>query len=157
MSVSPLSDNSVRVLQVDSVNSMTWLITSLAVLANSFDGMHCMVGVVILGVGDPTAAWFGRFYGKHRLSNGKSLEGLLGFVIVSILACVVYFNVYHPTMGTTLMWQCATLASIAGGLAELMTSMVTEQVDDNFTVPVAAALALWFFLGNDFMPKTYRF
>ena len=43
----------------------------------------------MLGVGDATAAIVGKEWGRHRFSNGRSLEGSLGFTGSSIIFCVV--------------------------------------------------------------------
>ena len=34
-----------------------------------------MLGVMVLGVGDPSAAYFGKKYGRVKFKNGKSVEG----------------------------------------------------------------------------------
>jgi len=42
----------------------------------------------VLGVGDTFSALIGKYYGKHRGKNGKSLEGMLAFnlsIIIFIL------------------------------------------------------------------------
>lgn len=46
--------------------------------------------MLFLVIGDPTAAWVGTFYGKHRFSNGKSVEGIVAFIVVCSVVGFVF-------------------------------------------------------------------
>ena len=99
-----------------------------------------------VGWGDPAAEFIGRAYGRHRFANGRSIEGSLGFVAISTLACMLAMWVYFPALSGGAMLALALGASTAGAVAEL----VSKRLDDNFTIPLAATaatLALYPLLG----------
>ena len=58
------------------VNSSTWYVTALLLLALFAPMEAAVVGVVVLAVGDPFAALIGRRFGRHRFASGRSLEEL---------------------------------------------------------------------------------
>ncbi|MFN4319683.1 MAG: diacylglycerol/polyprenol kinase family protein [Aquificaceae bacterium] len=83
-----------------------------------------LVGVVVLAVGDAFASIVGMRYGKRRIGN-KSLEGALAFFLS-------VFFVLSPFIG---LWQAFAVALLSSA-AELL----PLKLDDNFTVPLTAAL-----------------
>lgn len=83
--------------------------------------------VLVLAVADPAASVVGRTWGRHRLGKG-SWEGTGAFFVVA----------------------AAVLAPFAGLPAALIAAavvaafeVVPSGIDDNLTVPLATALALW--------------
>jgi dolichol kinase len=125
------------------VNSSTWYATALVFLSATQSLVLCALGVAVLGLGDPAAAWVGRRYGRIKLMHGRSLEGSLAFVAVAMVACFAVLLGFHGAMSLSAMAVVAASAAVAGALAEL----VSKRLDDNFTIPVSAAagavLALW--------------
>ena len=83
--------------------------------------------VLVLSLADPAASVVGRSWGRHALGKG-SWEGTGAFFLV---ACAVTF----PFVGL----PNAVLAAGAVAIFEVLPS----GIDDNLTVPVVAALALW--------------
>ncbi len=109
------------------IASSTWyLVGALATLA-LFPAHLFAPSVLVLSLADPTASVVGRLWGRHPLGKG-SWEGTLAFFVV---ACAVTF----PFVGlpSALMAACAVAAF----------EVLATGVDDNLTVPVATALALW--------------
>lgn len=51
------------------------------------------LSLLILIIGDPSAAFFGSKYGKTRFYNGKSLEGGIGFLVMGMLFGVLFLSV----------------------------------------------------------------
>lgn len=121
------------------VNSATWYASALLILALLGNTSWCLAGVAVLGVGDPIAALIGRRFGRVRLMHGRSLEGTLAFVVSATLATLLSFSLVLPTLpfGTALAFALA--ASVAGAIAEL----VSLRVDDNFSIPLSAALGVF--------------
>ncbi|MEM9196165.1 MAG: hypothetical protein AAGF12_43775, partial [Myxococcota bacterium] len=78
------------------VNSATWYITALAALALFTTKETAALGLVVLGLGDPTAALIGRRFGRIRLIHGRTLEGTLAFVIVAAAGGVAVLRLLHP-------------------------------------------------------------
>ena len=121
------------------VNSATWYVTSLALLSLTFNPLVCGVALAILGFSDPAAAVIGKRYGKHRFDNGRSVEGTLTFVLVGTLVATATMAIFH---GDVALWRAlviAFVASTAGGLTELFST----RLDDNLGIPVSAGLAAW--------------
>ena len=117
------------------VNSATWYCTALLALSLTATPMACSLAVIVLGVGDPAAAFVGRRWGRTRLATGRSLEGALGFVGAAGLAAVATLAIYYPELGAAEMVALALAAAVAGAIAELLTATL----DDNLVIPLAAA------------------
>lgn len=130
------------------VNSSTWFCSALLLVAATVPNGAGMLGVMALAVGDPAAAWVGRRWGRRRVARGKSLEGAVAFVVVSLLGGAAYLAVYPvPGAGVGVMAAMAGAAALTGAAAELWAT----RVDDNFAIPLAsgwAALAVWWLAGG---------
>lgn len=122
------------------VNSATWYGTALFLLSLTGSLPVCVAGVMVLGVGDPAAALIGRRFGRIKLVNGRSLEGTLSFVLFGTLAAFITMSLVSPAGALT--FRAAAAAGFAGAIAELF----SKRVDDNFSVPLAGALAAWIVL-----------
>ena len=125
----------------DRISSATWYATALIFLSLTKDPLLCALGCGILGFADPAAALVGRRFGRVRLVNGRSLEGSLTFVAVGTLVGLAIGVYGHGLTGAPL-WAVSLGAALCGGLAELF----SRRVDDNLTIPLAAALGAWLVL-----------
>lgn len=119
----------------DRVNSATWYMTSLVLLALTGSPLLCVTGVAVLGLADPLAGLVGRRFGRVRLINGRSLEGSLTFVVVGTLAARAAMLLVDTPLGSGALWITALAAALAGGVVEL----VSRRIDDNLSIPMAAA------------------
>lgn len=81
--------------------------------------------IAIVAIGDPVAAYVGGKFGRKRIGR-KSLEGFMAGSLVAFLATLL---VIAPIIGA--------VGSIAGMLVEL-----AGVLDDNFTIPVGAGIAM---------------
>lgn len=118
------------------VNSATWYVTALLLLAVFAPVRAAEIGVVVLAIADPAAGFIGRRFGRTRLRAGRSLEGTLGFLTVGVLAAVAWMSASSALPWASMGWL-AVAASAAGALAEL----ASTRLDDNFTIPVTATAA----------------
>ncbi|MEC7519748.1 MAG: hypothetical protein VYE22_07780 [Myxococcota bacterium] len=125
------------------VNSATWYLTAIFSLSLTQAPLPCAVGLAVLGVGDPIAAFVGRRWGRIPLVHGRTLEGTLAFFAAASLFGVGAAFLFAPgiALGAALAIACA--AGAAGALAELL----SLRVDDNLSIPLvasgAAALVTW--------------
>ena len=92
--------------------------------------------ITVATVGDALAAIVGKSFGRHRFSNGKSLEGSLSYFISGLL-------ILWPLVGPFL----AVLGSLTGMLVEFYGlppgKDPREQLDDNFSNQLAIAVVLY--------------
>jgi dolichol kinase len=119
------------------VNSATYYVTALLLLAIFAPLQAAEVGVVVLGLADPAAGLIGRRFGRTRLRANRSLEGTLGFVVVGALAAGAWLSLTHP-----LPLAALGLLALVGGVAGALTELFSTRLDDNFTIPVAVAVAV---------------
>jgi dolichol kinase len=117
------------------VNSATWYVTACVILALLWNLQAASVGIVVLGFADPAAAIMGRRYGRHQLINGRTLEGTGVFIVVGTITAWLWL-VLGWGLGAGLAFEMALVGATAGGIAELF----SRRIDDNLSIPVAAAL-----------------
>lgn len=118
------------------VNSATWYVSAMLVLCVADVLVAGAAAVAVLGVGDPAAAIVGRRFGRTRIANGRSLEGTAAFVVTASIAAFTALRALHPEVGPAAAAGAALAAAVAGALAELG----VRRIDDNFAIPLAAAL-----------------
>lgn len=123
------------------VNSASWYVGALFVLAWMQRPMVAAIGVGVLGLADPAASIVGRRFGRHKLIHGRTLEGTLTFAFVGALVASAVLLGFGVAPLTAIV--VAVVSGIAGALAELL----SRRVDDNFSVPVLTAAAAWGVLG----------
>lgn len=119
------------------VNSSTWYMTALFVLALFGTRLSQSLAVVVLAVADPAAGFIGRRFGRTRLLENRSLEGTLAFFVVGALCAFAVLSVLGPASLSSRLF----LAAVAG-LAGAATELFSSRLDDNFTIPIAVAAAV---------------
>jgi dolichol kinase len=119
------------------VNSATWYVTALFTLSLTCTPLVSALAVLILGCADPAAAIIGRRWGKHQLYAGRSLEGTLTFVAVGALSAIAAIALY-----TSLSWGTIVLLALGGAVPAAIAELYSKRVDDNLTIPLAAAAGL---------------
>lgn len=131
------------------INSATWMVTALLILASFFSMPACAVGVAVLGVADPAAALVGRRFGRHRLRGSKTLEGTVAFVIAGAAAAWAALALWHPSLSPLTALGAALFGALPAGIAELYSGdhVVAGRrlhFDDNFVIPLVAAIGAAF-------------
>lgn len=93
--------------------------------------------LAVMLTGDAAAALVGRKFGRHKLVNGKSLEGTISFVLVGfgMLSAVGAVCRTAPNFYFT-----GIAAVILAAIVELFTAQL--KIDDNFTIPVTVGAVL---------------
>ena len=124
------------------INSATYYLAALCLVTPVFSQAAVLTGVLILGFGDPAAAWIGKAWGHRKLYRNKSLAGSLAFVAAGVLSSGAYLVAFHPELPLASRLGAAALASLCGAVAELFSA----RLDDNLTVPIAAVLAAALFV-----------
>lgn len=91
-----------------------------------FESAVSVPAILSLAVLDGAATLVGLRWGRHRITNGKSVEGSAGGVLVNTLVLLFLL----PPLA-------AISASVAAGIVELI-----SPVDDNLTIPVCICILL---------------
>lgn len=118
------------------VNSSTWYVTALLILATFFPLRAAELGIVVLGLADPAAGLIGRRFGRTRLRTGRSLEGTLTFVVVGTLGALAALIAFHE-----LPWSARITLALVGAVAGAVAELVSTRFDDNFTIPLTVTIA----------------
>jgi dolichol kinase len=124
------------------INSATWYCSAVFLSTLLFSPRAITLSVLCLAVGDPAAGYVGRRWGRVRLIGRRTLEGSLAFAVTATLSASALLSWAHADVQGAL-WV-ASAAGCAGALAELLSG---RWLDDNLTVPLAAAAAATLALG----------
>ena len=94
--------------------------------------------LTVMLTGDIAAALIGRKFGRHKLVNGKSLEGTVSFIIVGYIALAVIMVIARrPLLPDYVIGSAAVMA---GGVVELFQKQLW--LDDNLSIPLSVGLVL---------------
>jgi dolichol kinase len=109
------------------VASSTWYALGVIVVYALFPPTVVIPALLTLGFADPAASTVGRIWGRRRLGKG------------SVLGSTVFVAVAFAIMVTAVGPAAALAAALATAAAEVLLT----RLDDNLTVPITAATALW--------------
>ncbi len=122
------------------VSGVPYFIAAAFLVVLLFPRSIAVLSLLYLTLGDPAASLVGILYGHRssRFSNGKSLIGALAGGGVSFLVSfpVLAAFGFHSNQ----QWILALIGGMTAGIAEVL----PLKLDDNFVIPVASALSLWF-------------
>lgn len=117
-----------------------------------FFGEHwtaATIGIVAMTFGDGFGSVIGKRYGRHRISNGKSLEGSLAvFIATAVMAAVImlYYGWlttagFYPG-GDSIAIVPFWAASIIAGLVSMVLEAICPGQFDNILTPVVVAVTM---------------
>lgn len=124
-------------------NSASWYVLALFLVALVTPKAAAQIGVLVVAFGDPAATLVGRRWGKVKLYRRKSVVGSLAFVAAAMSACLWVALVQPVVLPPLSLAGMALSVALAGAVVELF----SDVVDDNLTVPVAAACVATLWLG----------
>ena len=122
--------------EVARISTTTLFLIASALTILVFPRGVAIASVLFLTVGDPVAEIVGVAYGRLKILRGKTLEGTLAGGAACLLAGAPLLLV--DRLGLDL----PTLA--IGAAAAAITELLPFPIDDNFTVPLGAGLAMLF-------------
>ena len=120
--------------EIARISTTTLFLIASALTILVFPPGVAIASVLFLTVGDPVAEIVGVSYGRLKILRGKTLEGTLAGAAACLLAGAPLLLV--DRLGLDL----PTLA--IGAAAAAITELQPFPVDDNFTVPLGASLAM---------------
>jgi phosphatidate cytidylyltransferase len=84
--------------------------------------------LVLAFAGDIVALYAGKYFGKHKLvplvSPGKTVEGLIGLVFGSTLACLIFSYYFLPEISLIQIAILAVVGGIIGQLGDICESAI---------------------------------
>ena len=93
--------------------------------------------LAVMLTGDAAAALIGRKFGRHKLVNGKSLEGFLSFILAGYTALTAVFFISQMP-GNFYLW--GLVGVVLAAVVELFQKQL--KLDDNFTIPLAVGIVI---------------
>ena len=120
--------------EIARISTTTLFLIASALTILVFPPGVAIASVLFLTVGDPVAEIVGVSYGRLKILRGKTLEGTLAGAAACLLAGAPLLLV--DRLGLDL----PTLA--IGAAAAAITELLPFPIDDNFTVPLGASLAM---------------
>lgn len=129
--------------EVEQVNSSTWYASALLLLTLSFEPTIILTGVLVLAFADPAAAIIGRRFGRVPLINGRTVEGTLTFAFVGALVSFTVLSLAGGGLLPSYAFGVRLTIALAAGSLGAIAELVSDRVDDNFSIPLSSALAAW--------------
>lgn len=125
--------------QLKESASMPYLMGLLLTIL-TFPKTITLVAVFTLAVCDPLSAIIGIRFGKTKLKDNRSLEGTLAFLIATLaIHLMVLLSVYEFNVRIALV-------TIFSSLVVTAVDFMDFKIDDNLTIPLSTAGALWLFM-----------
>ena len=118
----------------NKVSTSTLFVFANLVVIWFFEPHIAVPALFFLTLGDTAAEVIGEKFGKHRFSSGKSIEGSTANLAACLLTGLVLMQ-FIPLFTVQLL--------IVGSIAATLTELLLTFVDDNLSVPVVTAAALW--------------
>lgn len=141
------------------MNGVVPYMLSNAIIVAIFPSQIIFMSMAYLLIGDPLAAYFGSKYGKYRFSNGKSLIGVLAFVIASSIAGIILMIIFQSTYNDSLLSFYENgrtningliiifIGAISAGIAEFLSGHAWKGfLEDNLLIPLVSSVVLTFLL-----------
>jgi len=150
-----------RAHETRKFTGMAYYISGVAVASLLSEKRAACVGILMLASADPVASLAGVLTRSHtwaRLAHGKSLIGFFFAFLIALLVIlrIALVSTSPFSISSALFLQRASLVALAAAVAEFAvpSPQITLRarkfplgLDDNFVVPVVAALAAQFVLG----------
>ena len=102
-----------------------------------FPPVIAAAAMAVMLTGDAAAALVGRKFGRHKIVNGKSLEGALSFIIAGYIFLTAVGMICHAD---TRFYILGAVGVILSAVVELFTKQI--KIDDNFTIPLTVGVVL---------------
>ena len=115
----------------------TYYLLSMTFITLLFPRHAIEVAVLILAFADPAATIAGKLWGRKKLHGPKSYVGTSVFFAVSVGVSFVFLLLAAPQMPAVRAMLASLILALAGAGAELFSG----KIDDNFTIPIAVAVA----------------
>jgi|YelNatPaOPRAMG01_1025707.scaffolds.fasta_scaffold90625_2 phosphatidate cytidylyltransferase len=122
-------DLSVVMKVVFGMMYLPFMMAHFIYLRQTPEGIVWILFVLVLAfAGDIAALYVGKYFGKRKLiptiSPGKTVEGMIGLITGSVLACLIFAHFFLPKVPLTQIAVAAFVGCIIGQLGDLCESAV---------------------------------
>lgn len=124
--------------EVHKIAGTTYLLSGVLLITLFFPREVVILTLLFLAFADPIASYFGIRFGKDKIFGHKSLQGSLA--AFAVCAGLTFSFLYVHGMMLDRLVVISLIGGLIGALAE---AIPVGKLDDNFTLPVLSALALW--------------
>jgi glycerol-3-phosphate acyltransferase PlsY len=118
----------IRRSEEKKLTGATYMCFAFLVVIWFFTRPVAVTAMLFLSLGDTAAELSGRYFGRTKVYL-RSIEGSAAFFVVAFTVAFVILD----------DWRVALLGALAGTLVELF----SFEIDDNLTVPIGSAVALF--------------
>lgn len=109
-----------------------YILAAALITCTCYTGKAAATAMAVMLIADTCAALAGRFLGKIKFYNGKSLEGVSAFILSALLTIVYFFP--HISPAAAVATACLACA------AEFFEKEI--KIDDNLGIPLIAGFIL---------------
>lgn len=127
-----------RKSEIDRFAGTTYLFSGVTLIAFIFPPQVVLLSILFLAFADPLASYWGIRFGKDKIFGDKSLQGTLAAFFVCAIITFAYLSANWILPDR--IFVLSLLGGLIGALAELIP---VGKLDDNFSLPVLSATALW--------------
>ncbi|GIL16666.1 MAG: hypothetical protein BroJett040_04170 [Oligoflexia bacterium] len=128
-----------REYELKGLAGTSYLLTGVTLVAYIFPREIVLLTLLFLAFADPIASFFGIKFGKDKILGNKSLQGTLAAFVVCTLLTLSFL--YYKGMLSDRLVIVSLLGGLIGAVAELVPIW---DLDDNLSLPVVSATALYF-------------
>lgn len=104
----------------------------------TFPKHMALIGIYTLAIADPLSAIIGIKFGKHKITETRSLEGSIAFFLVTFLVTLFVLTTYNSGFEITIL-----LISLLMGMLGALFEMIPLKLDDNLTIPLFTSATIW--------------
>lgn len=97
-----------------------------------------LVGIYTLAFADPLSAIIGIRFGKHKISETRSIEGSFAFFLCTFLCSLIVLSGYYYGITFSIL-----IISFILGVAGTVLDLFPLKIDDNLTIPLFTSTMLW--------------
>ena len=115
----------------------------------SFPKVVAIIGILTLAWADPLSALIGIRFGKKKIMSGKSYAGSFAFFITTFICCLGCLTVFGPGFDYNLIF-----VSLGVALVVACFELIPLRLDDNLTIPLFTAIAVWVICALSNIPVT---
>jgi dolichol kinase len=113
--------------EMTKIASSTWYLLGAIVVFALFPARLAVPAILVLALADPAASTVGRLWGRRKIGKGS----WLGSTVFAVIAFAILAAYFGPA------------AAAAPALIIAAAEILPWSLDDNLTVPIVGATALW--------------